>query len=181
MNYQKITADWLEHFVIGLNLCPFAKKPFATDKIIYRVEETTEVDKLMETLLTELLILNNTPATEISTTLIIHPNVLTDFLDYNDFLHIANDILKRVDMEGIIQIASFHPDYRFAETQENDVTNYTNRSPFPMLHLLRESEVEQAVETYPEVEKIPVRNMEQLESLGMKGWEKVSKKWKQNT
>lgn len=178
MDYQKITADWLEHFVIGLNLCPFAKKPFSTDKIIYRVEESGDIETLMETLLTELLILNNSPASEISTTLIIHPNVLTDFMDYNDFLHVANDLLERVDMVGIVQIASFHPNYQFAETQINDVTNYTNRSPFPMLHLLRENEVEQAVKNYPKPEDIPNQNIEKLKELGLEGWIKLQDKWR---
>lgn len=177
MDYQKITADWLEHFVIGLNLCPFAKKPFTTDKIIYRVETTTSIEKLKETLLTELLILNNTPATEISTTLIIHPNILIDFLDYNDFLEVANEILALVDMVGLVQIASFHPNYQFAGTSTNDITNYTNRSPFPMLHLLRESEVEKAIENYPQPEEIPNRNMEQLTALQLQGWEEIAKKW----
>lgn len=179
MNYQKITADWLEHFVIGLNLCPFAKKPFATDSVIYHVEKTTKTETLLETLLTELLILNNTPASEISTTLIIHPYVLTDFLAYNDFLHVANDILQRVDLEGIIQIASFHPGYQFAGTQPDDITNYTNRSPFPMLHLLRESEVEQAVDNYPNTDKIPLENQQKLHSLGLAGWQQLREQWRQ--
>lgn len=177
MDHKQITADWLEHFVIGLELCPFAQKPFSTDKIIYRVEHTTEVDALMETLLTELLMLHQTPASEVSTTLIIHPNVLTDFLDYNDFLHIANDILKRVDMEGILQIASFHPQYRFANTAADAITNYTNRSPFPMLHLIREEEVEQAIAHYPNITEVPTRNMDKLTQLGIEGWNRLSQQW----
>lgn len=174
--YEERTAKWIEKFVIGENLCPFAKKPFQADKILYSVQETTKTEELLETLVTELLILNNTPASEVSTTVIIHPNVLTDFYDYNDFLTRANGILEKVDMVGIVQIASFHPNYQFAGTDIDDVENYTNRSPYPMLHLLREEEVEKILTNYPNPENIPSRNIAHLQDLGLEKVRAITEK-----
>jgi hypothetical protein len=163
------TRRWLANFVIGYNLCPFAKLPFQTDKIRYKVYEGDNLEQLALDLTDEILLLKSVPASEIETTLIIHPNVLNDFYDYNDFLEITDNILLQTGMTGELQIASFHPDYQFAETAHEDAENFTNRSPFPMLHLLREASVEKATTFYPDVEGIPERNIEKMRELGAKG------------
>ena len=160
------TRRWLVNFVIGYNLCPFAKLPFQADKIRYRVYEGNDLEQLVLDLTDEILLLKGTPASEIETTLFIHPHVLNDFYDYNDFLEIADNILLQTGMTGEIQIASFHPDYQFAGTGHEDAENFTNRSPFPILHLLREASVEKATTFYPDVEGIPDRNIEKLRELG---------------
>jgi len=166
-NYIKITKRWIEAFVIGLNFCPFAQKPYRTDKIRYVLSEATTVEQLFEELMQELLLLQKTPRTQVETTLLIHPQVLTDFHEYNDFLAIAENAVEELQLDGILQIASFHPDYQFAESLPNAVDNYTNRSPFPMLHLLREDSISEAVAHYPEVELIPERNVSTLRKLGL--------------
>ena len=160
------TRRWLANFVIGYNLCPFAKLPFQTNKIRYRVYEGTDLEQLALDLTDEILLLKAIPASEIETTLFIHPNILNDFYDYNDFLEIADNILLQTGMTGEIQIASFHPDYQFAGTEHADAENFTNRAPFPMLHLIREESVEKARTFYPDIEGIPDRNIEKLRELG---------------
>lgn len=160
------TRRWVANFVIGYNLCPFAKLPFQADKIRYRVYEGNDLEQLALDLTDEILLLKGMPASEIETTLFIHPNVLNDFYDYNDFLEIADNILLQTGMTGELQIASFHPDYQFANTEHEDAENFTNRSPFPMLHLLREASVEKATTFYPDVEEIPEKNIEKLRELG---------------
>lgn len=160
------TKRWLANFVIGYNLCPFAKRPFQMDKIRYHVHEGTDLEQLALALTDEILLLKSRPASDIETTLFIHPNVLTDFYDYNDFLEIADNILLQTGMTGELQIASFHPNYQFAETAYKDVENYTNRAPYPMLHLLREASVELAATHYEDIEGIPERNIEKLRELG---------------
>lgn len=167
------TRRWLANFVIGYNLCPFAKLPFQTDKIRYRVYEGTDLEQLALDLTDEVLLLKSIPASEIETTLFVHPNVLNDFYDYNDFLEIADNILLQTGMTGEIQIASFHPDYQFAQTEHEDAENFTNRSPFPMLHLLREASVEKATTFYPDIEGIPDRNIDKLRELGSEKIRKI--------
>lgn len=161
------TRRWLEEFVIGLNLCPFAKHPYRLNRIRFVVEEAENVERLVETVIQELLLLQQLDAKEAETTLIIHPYLLTDFEEYNNFLAIADTLVAQLKLEGILQIASFHPQYQFAETQPDDVENYTNRSPFPMLHLLREESITKAVEQYPNVELIPHRNVDTMRKLGL--------------
>ena len=139
------TRHWLQRAVIGLNLCPFAKAVLVKDQIRFVLSEATDTDTLLDELIVELTHLRDTPAEHTDTTLLIHPQVLTDFLDYNDFLDVADAALTALDLDGEIQIASFHPDYRFADSCDDAIENYTNRSPFPMLHLLRENSVERAV------------------------------------
>lgn len=167
MNTINKTKNWIEKMVIGLNLCPFAKQPFRTGKIRYVVVEETNLSKLVEVLMLEMRRLVVTDAKEIETTLIIHPDLLTDFYDYNDFLAVADEVLHQELLEGIVQIASFHPQYQFADTSKDAVENYTNRSPYPMLHLLREASLEKALEHYPNPEAIPERNVTYLKQLGL--------------
>lgn len=160
------TRKWIRDFVVQLNLCPFAKYPLENDKIRFVVYEGTDVEKLLQLCKKEAKHLLATNTGELETTFLVHPNVLKDFYSYNDFLGIVNQLIFALDLEGQLQIASFHPDYQFAGTTSEDVTNYTNRSPYPMLHLLREDSVTQVLATYEEPEAIPIRNMEKMRTLG---------------
>jgi hypothetical protein len=164
------TRDWLAKVVIGLHLCPFAAAPFARERIRYRVSEQQSTDGLAQELAEELRHLDAADPQVCETSLLIHPYVLDDFGDYNQFLDEADAALVALDLGGELQIASFHPDYRFAGSAPNDLTNYSNRSPYPMLHLLREASVTRAVATYPDVHEIGTRNMATLRSLGEAGW-----------
>ena len=155
---------WLEQLVIGLNLCPFAKRELINDRIRFFVSDADTIEILLYDLQHELEQLNNN--SNIETTLLIHPNVLTDFYDYNDFLDIADGLLIDMELDGIYQIASFHPDYQFVDTKPNDAENYTNRSPYPLLHLIREQSLEKAIANYPNPELIPVRNIELMKEMG---------------
>ena len=169
MEYEKITRDWVEQFVIALNLCPFAKKPAIEGRIRFVVFDGEDPSVLGEKLAEELLFLLNTDPEITETTLLIHPQVLTDFESYNDYLDVWEELLQGLELEGEIQIASFHPDYQFAGTDPGDPENYTNRSPFPMLHLIREASVSKAVDLYPDIEGIPSRNIDRLNELGLEG------------
>ena len=167
------TQRWLERAVIGLNLCPFAKAVHVKDQIRYVLSRATTTDALLEELASELLWLNDTDPALVDTTLLIHPQVLTDFLDYNDFLDMADAAVDALGLEGEIQVASFHPDYQFAGTAYEDVGNCTNRSPYPMLHLLREASVERAVDAFPDPDAIVERNIATLEKLGTAGYRRL--------
>lgn len=162
--YILSTQRWLENIVIELNLCPFAKREFIKNRIHYRVSQAKKLNELLTTLEHALTELAN--STQIETTLIIHPYVLQHFQDYNDFLDLAQQQLLEQRYEGIIQIASFHPDYQFANTQQDDPENYTNRSPFPLLHLLKESSLEKVLSNYPNPEQIPLDNIALMNKLG---------------
>lgn len=159
------TARWVERVVIGLNLCPFAKAVQVKGLIRYAVSDAQTTRELLRDLRGELRRLVSTPAAELDTTLLIHPRVLLDFADYNDFLAEADEQLVMLDLEGELQIASFHPDYCFADAKSSDVANYTNRSPHPMLHLLREASVSRAVDGFADPERIYERNIETLRKL----------------
>ncbi|CAN7250999.1 DUF1415 domain-containing protein [Acidovorax sp. Leaf78] len=167
------TVRWLERAVIGLNLCPFAKGVHVKGQIHYAVALTPHVDEVLELLREELAALVATPAQERDTSLLILAHCLQDFLDFNDFLGQADALLEQMELAGTVQIASFHPQFQFAGTDVDDVTNCTNRSPYPTLHLLREESIDRAVEVFPEAESIFERNMEVLEALGTKGWEEL--------
>jgi uncharacterized protein len=167
------TVQWLERAVIDLNLCPFAKAVHVKKQIRYVVSAATTAEALLEDLMRELELLAETPAEKIETTLLIHPFALVDFLDQNDFLDLADATLAELDLSGEIQIASFHPQYQFAGTQSDDIENYTNRSPYPTLHLLREASVTDAVEAFPDASKIFNKNIETLRNLGHKGWSEL--------
>ncbi|QNH22813.1 hypothetical protein HEP73_03761 [Xanthomonas sp. GW] len=168
-----LTRQWLERAVIGLNLCPFAKAVHVKQQIRYVLSDATTPEALLEELSEELLLLRDTPAEQIDTTLIVHPQVLGDFLDYNDFLDNADAAVEALDLHGILQVASFHPHYQFAGTAPDDIGNYTNRAPFPTLHLLREDSVERAVVAFPDADVIVERNLQTLEKLGLDGWKKL--------
>jgi hypothetical protein len=172
-NIIQETQDWLIKAVIGLNLCPFAKAVHVKEQIKYVVSEATTVEQLLESLAQELEFLAEVSREKTDTTLLIHPNVLNDFLDYNDFLELADQLLEDLDLDGELQIASFHPQYQFAGTEIDDVTNFTNRSPYPTLHLLREDSIDEAVKAFPEAEAIFETNMQTMEKLGTDGWLKL--------
>lgn len=165
-----LTRSWVELVVIGLNLCPFAKPVHVKNQINYSLSHARDGDELANDLRQSLKILLATPPDVMDTSLLIHPWVLSDFIDYNNFLDIADAILDEHDLTGIVQIASFHPDYQFAGTHSDDVTNCTNRSPFPMLHLLREESMDKATAALPDASVIVDRNLETMTSLGYEGW-----------
>jgi hypothetical protein len=164
------TQRWVERAVIGLNLCPFAKAVVAKGQVRYVLSEATTPESLLETLRAELALLRDTPAETIDTTLIVHPHVLVDFLDYNDFLDLADALVAEFDLEGVLQVASFHPQYQFAGSAPDDVDNCTNRSPWPTLHLLREDSVARAVAAFPDTDAIVERNVVTMRRLGHHGW-----------
>ncbi|HHJ15074.1 MAG TPA: DUF1415 family protein [Gammaproteobacteria bacterium] len=157
---------WVEQLVIGLNLCPFARKPYENGQVRFVVSHATQPEALLEDLHRELETLRSTDPQELDTTLLIHPQVLQDFLDYNDFLGVVDNFLEQGGYADEFQVASLHPDYRFADTQPDDAENYTNRSPYPLLHILRENSVTQALGSIAHPEKIPERNIRSLEKLG---------------
>lgn len=167
MEHDKIiraVRHWVETLVVGLNLCPFAKRELVNDRVRFVVSDAETEADLLIALQTELNILEQDD--EVETTLLIHPRVLQDFYDYNEFLDAADGLLIEMGRDGIIQVASFHPDYQFAETAPEDVENYTNRSPYPLLHLIREESLEQAIAAYPNADAIPERNINLLRELG---------------
>ena len=164
------TQRWIERAVIGLNLCPFARAPFVQQRIRFRVSQARNADALVIDLREELQALQSTDAQICETTLLIHPFVLRDFSDYNDFLDVADGILRSMKLQGHTQIASFHPDYRFADGDADAVENCSNRSPYPILHLLREASVTHATESTADTDSIYRRNIETLRTLGVEGW-----------
>ncbi|HEV7783967.1 MAG TPA: DUF1415 domain-containing protein [Thermoanaerobaculia bacterium] len=167
------TRLWLEKAVIGLELCPFAKAVYGKDQIRYVVSRTKSPAALLAELKAELQALAAADPAEIDTTLLIHPHVLEDFLEYNEFLGIADAAAAGLELEGVLQIASFHPRYQFAGSDADDMSNYTNRSPYPMLHLLREESVDRAVTAFPEAAEIYERNIATLRRLGREGWRRL--------
>jgi hypothetical protein len=156
---------WVESFVVGLNLCPFAGRELRQERIRFVVTSSTTEAELLASLQAELERLDTDPTIE--TTLLIHPRVLQDFDDYNQFLETVDDLLCAMEVDGIYQVASFHPHYQFAGTEIADVENYTNRSPYPLLHLLREQSLERSIASYPDTEQIPLRNIELMKRLGI--------------
>jgi len=164
------TVRWLERAVIGLNLCPFAKSVHVRKQIHYSIASSGRSDAVLALLRAELRELHLIDAAVRDTTLIILPQGFDDFLVFNAFMDDAEAVLDELGLTGVVQIASFHPYYQFAGTQPDDVTNCTNRSPYPMLHLLREASIDRAVDAFPDAESIYERNMERLESLGWAGW-----------
>ena len=170
------TTVWLEKAVIGLNLCPFAKAVHGKGQIRWVLSDATEPAALLELLVQELQHLAAADPEVVDTTLIVHPQVLQDFLDFNDFLGVADEALEEMGLTGVLQVASFHPQFQFADTDADDITNATNRSPYPTLHLLREDSVERAVAAFPEAETIFERNIETLRRLGPEGWRMLFKR-----
>jgi hypothetical protein len=169
--YIADTTRWVERAVIGLNLCPFARAPLVQGKLRMRVSHARDTDALLDDLCGELQSLNALTPEECETGLLIHPFVLNDFLDYNDFLDVADAAVQTLGLEGVWQVASFHPDYQFADSGTDDITNFSNRSPWPTLHLLRETSVERAMASMSDTDAIYRNNMATLERLGHAGWQ----------
>lgn len=158
------TRNWVEQVVVGFNLCPFAKRELVKNRVRFVVSKASNEADLLDELAHELALLNSDESIE--TTLLIHPQVLQDFFQYNDFLEVADELLVDMDLEGVYQVASFHPDYQFGGTEPGDAENYTNRSPYPMLHLLREDSLTLAIDNYPDVDLIPERNIQCMNEQG---------------
>lgn len=167
MNHEKVVAavsQWVDTLVVGMNLCPFAKRELVKDRVRFISTDVTTEEALLVLLQAELELLNSDPSIE--TTLLIHPEVLQDFYDFNDFLYFTDRLLVEMDLEGIYQIANFHPNYQFGGTEPEDAENYTNRSPYPVLHLIREESLEKAIANHPDVDAIPDRNIALMNELG---------------
>lgn len=173
--YETHTRAWLNHAVIGLNLCPFAKAVYVKEQIRYVVSEATDTDALFDELCMELQHLMGTPPEQTDTTLLIHPHVLCDFMAYNDFLALADMAIAQLGLNGVLQIASFHPDFQFADTAADDISNATNQSPYPMLHILREASIDRAVAAFPDAAMIFEKNIQTIQQLGADGWTQLQK------
>jgi hypothetical protein len=173
MNAIEDTRHWLERAVIGLNLCPFAKAVHVKEQIRWVESAAEDPEQLLEDLVRELRFLADADPVSVETTLLIHPHVLTDFLDFNDFLDVADAAVESLGLAGVLQVASFHPDYQFADTTPDDPANFSNRSPHPTLHLLREDSIAQAVASFPDAATIYQRNIETLHRLGSEGWRRL--------
>lgn len=167
------TQTWLERAVIGLNLCPFAKSVFVKKQVRYALTAASTPDELLAELEHELALMVETDPAKLDTTLLIHPLAMTDFLDFHFFLGEVDALIRNLGYEGVFQIASLHPQYEFAGSEPDDIANYTNRSPYPTLHLLRESSIDRAVAAFPDAEAIFERNIETMERLGHEGWKKL--------
>ena len=175
-DHDRVIADtrrWLERAVIGLNLCPFAKSAYLQQRVHIAVSAATTPEQLLVELAAELEDLRDSDPAQRETSLLVHPQVLSDFLDYNDFLDTADAALEALELDGVIQVASFHPDYQFDGTAPGDAENNSNRSPWPLLHLLREASVEQAVASHPDIDAVPARNIATLRELGNEGWQRL--------
>lgn len=167
------TRQWLEKAVIGLNLCPFAKAPHIKNLVRISVSSARHLDGFLEDLDRELQLLGNTPADQLETTLLVHPTLFPDFEVFNQMLDIADAAVAENGLEGIIQIAPFHPDFQFEGTAADDIGNFTNRSPYPTLHLIREDSIAKAAQAFPDASAIFERNIALLEKMGHEGWEKL--------
>lgn len=173
MNDEEVLArmrQWVEKAVIGLNLCPFAKSVYVRNQVRFVVSGARHVDAFLEELDSELDLLAASDPAEIDTTLLIHPTLMPDFLDFNEFTAVAEAAVAEHGLEGIIQVATFHPRFQFADTDPDDIGNYTNRAPYPTLHLIRESSIARAVAAIPDAEAIFERNIETLNRVGLAGW-----------
>jgi len=165
------TRRWIEKAVIGLNLCPFARSVYVKNQVRIVVSRARHVDAFLDELDRELDLLANTPAEEIDTTLLVHPALFPDFFVFNDFLNVVDEVVAEHDLEGVIQVASFHPAFQFEGVEADDISNFTNRAPYPTLHLLREDSVERAVASDGgNADEIVERNIRNLEALGRQGW-----------
>ena len=167
------TRQWLEKAVIGLNLCPFAKAPHVKNLVRISVSQARHLDGFLEDLDRELQLLGDTPADELETTLLVHPTLFPDFDTFNQMLDIADAAVVDNGLEGIVQIAPFHPDFQFEGTDSDDIGNYTNRSPYPTLHLIPEDSIAKAAQAFPDASAIFERNIALLEKMGHEGWDKL--------
>ncbi|PIT39597.1 DUF1415 domain-containing protein [Snodgrassella alvi] len=172
-----ICQQWLERAVIGLNLCPFARRPYQLHRLRFSISHARHTDAFLDLLENELRLLLQTPATEIETTLVIEPKLFADFEVFLDVVALAEQVLEDIDATGTIQIAPFHPNFQFADEPAEDITNYTNRSPYPILHLIRESSIDQAVAAFPDAGSIYERNKTLLRTMGTEGWSSLGIKY----
>ena len=174
---EQVLADtrrWIEKAVIGLNLCPFARAVYVKDQVRIVVSRARHLDAFLDELDAELVLLRDTPAEQIDTTLLVHPSLFPDFFVFNDFLNVVDDVVAEHELEGVIQVASFHPSFQFEGVEADDISNATNRSPYPTLHLLREDSVERAIASDAgDAEKIVDRNIATLKELGAEGWKRL--------
>ncbi len=164
------TRHWLARAVIGLNLCPFAKSVYVKEQVRYVISEATTLEDALADLETELRALEAADPQQVDTTLVIYPRAFADFVDYNDALFFAERLVRQLRLDGVLQIASFHPEYRFEGSEADDIENYTNRAPYPILHLLREDSIARAVDAFPDASAIYEKNQETLRRLGHDGW-----------
>ena len=167
------TRHWIEEAVIGLNLCPFAKSVYQKGLVRVVVSQARHLDGFLDELDRELLLLRDTPAAEIETTLLVHPKLFPEFEVFNDFLNVVDDVLQEHELEGEIQVAPFHPKFQFEGTEPSDISNATNWSPYPTLHLLREASIEQVIDAGADPDAIVERNVALLQQMGLSGWEKI--------
>ena len=170
------TQAWLVHAVIGLNLCPFAKSVHIKNQIAYQVSAAADAESLLDDLLTALQTFKEADPELMDTMLLIHPSALQDFFEFNDFLALADAVLASLGLAGVFQIASFHPAYQFADTDADDISNCTNRAPYPMLHLLREASLDKATAAVPDADEIVERNIATLKQLGTEGWQQLQQR-----
>lgn len=171
-----LTQSWLVHAVIGLNLCPFAKSVHIKNQIAFQVSAAVDAESLLNDLLTALHTFKEADPELMDTILLIHPSALQDFFEFNDFLVLADAVLASLGLAGVFQIASFHPDYQFADTDADDISNCTNRAPYPMLHLLREASLDKATAAVPDADEIVERNIATLKQLGAEGWQQLQQR-----
>ncbi len=164
---------WVDRAVIGLNLCPFAKAVQIKGQVRYAVSDATDAEGVLQDLEAELMLLSEVDPEAVDTTLLILPEALPDFYDFNDFEELSERLLKRMRLVGELQVATFHPRFQFAETEPDDIENYTNRSPYPILHLLREDSIDRAVEAFPDAADIYEKNIDTLRELGHEGWQRL--------
>jgi hypothetical protein len=164
------TREWLERAVIGLNLCPFAKAVYGKGSIHFALSPSGSADRLLEDLGSELEALVASDPAERETTLLVAPHCVQEFLEFNDVVRRGERLIRKRGLEGVIQLASFHPHYCFAGAADDDVANFSNRSPYPTLHLLREASIDKAVQAFPDPQSIYGANRETLERLGPAGW-----------
>ncbi|WP_198552350.1 DUF1415 domain-containing protein [Macromonas nakdongensis] len=176
---EQVLADtrrWIETAVIGLNLCPFAKSVYVKNQVRIVVSRARHLDGFLDDLDRELELLKTTPAEQVDTTLLVHPSLFPDFLAFNDLLDVVDEVVEEHGLEGVIQVAPFHPDFQFEGTEPDDITNATNRAPYPTLHLLREDSIDRAVASGDSAETIVERNLTTLRQLGAQGWRALWKK-----
>lgn len=166
-----VTRKWLERAVIGLNLCPFAKSVHVKELVRFVVSPAQTTDELLDALESELKFLVDVAPDEVDMTLLMTPSALTDFDDFIDFLDLVEVVLRSHGLVGILQVASFHPDYVFADADADDIANHTNRAPYPTLHLIREASLARATAAFPDASGIYLRNIETMRALGLEGWQ----------
>ena len=170
---EQVLADmrrWIEAAVIGLNLCPFAKSVYVKNQVRVVVSHGRHIDAFLDDLDRELELLKTTPAEEVDTTLLVHPTLFPDFLVFNDFLNVVDEVLEEHELEGVVQVAPFHPAFQFEGTEPDDADNLTNRAPYATLHLLREDSIERAVASGDSAETIVERNLQTVRRLGLEAW-----------